>query len=151
MHVGLTSSKQSPWPQEKYTHSTQAIFNTSCLFLLYTDLLSGLLFALTFFDCSPAPSLYFSTSSLSTGIKHILLINVLAASLSWLIEPSRGQDPYSCNVSEYCTAPVFFISVFLSFLLSPSHCSLFILYPPRLTSLDGLSTPEANARSWPPS
>ena len=61
------------------------------------------------------PSVYFSTSSPPTGIKRIPLINVLAASLTRLVQPVKV--PHSCNVSEFCMAPNFskcLISVFLS-------------------------------------
>ncbi len=92
-------------------------------FSLYTIPLSGLLSAATLCDCSPAPSLYFSTSSLSTGIKRIPLINVLAASLSSLVEPSRGQDPYPCNVSEFCMA-LFYLCLSVCLHLPVPHFSL---------------------------
>ena len=69
---------------------------------LSTLSLSALISAVTFCNCSPTPSHYFSTSSLSRGISPILLIDGLAASLGWLVEPSGGQDPYSCDISEFC-------------------------------------------------
>lgn len=80
------------------THTPTLHKQFSMLFLFLVFYLQSL----TLCDCSPAPSLYFFTSSLPTANKRIPLINVLAASLSVPVEPSRGQDPYSCNASEFC-------------------------------------------------
>ncbi len=82
--------------------SAQDIPSTFYPFLLHAVpiiTLPGRLAAFTFLDC--LDSLISLLSPLSAGIKCIPLIHVLAASFSWLIEPSRSQNPYSCNVSKF--------------------------------------------------
>lgn len=79
-------------------HKPLSLLSTLFLFLVFSLQQSHC-------DCSPAPSVYFSTFSPPTGIKRISLINVLAASLTRLVEPVKV--PYPCNVSEFCMAPNF--------------------------------------------
>lgn len=72
-------------------------------------------------------------------------MNVLAAGFSRLVKPSRGQDPYSCNVGEFCTAPVFFYTVSLSVSIFQSYALPILPAPP-----DSPSNPQNQAPGWGP-
>lgn len=72
-------------------------------------------------------------------------MNVLAAGFNRLVKPSRGQDPYSCNVGEFCTAPVFFYTVSLSVSIFQSYALPILPAPP-----DSPSNPQNQAPGWGP-
>lgn len=95
------------------------------------------------------PQHHVSTSSLSAGTELIHLMNVLAAGFSRLVKPSRGQDPYSCNVGEFCTAPVFLycLSVCLHIsVLCPPHPACSTQSPEPGSRL----RPQGWEETWPP-